>query len=172
MHKLFPVSFFILIAGLLVAAPAHAQTFVSLTHIPGLTESGDLPTLLRNLFLITIGFAAMLGVIMIAVGGVQYMGSDSFSSKGEGRKRIFSAVQGLFIILASYLILNTINPQLLNINIIVPPPTGAGAGSGSSSLILFHFPAGAESDQYLTNICINAKGTKVAVSGGATVCRL
>jgi hypothetical protein len=151
------------------SAPAPS-TFVSLTNIPGLTQSADLPTLLKNLFLITIGFAAILGVIMIAIGGVEYMGSDKVFTKTNGRNRIMAAFQGLFIILASYLILNTINPQLLSVNVLLPPG-GATGTSGSSGLVIFTFPPGGVADQNYMNECTNAHGTAQSDGNGNMVCK-
>ena len=63
---------------------------------------------------IVIGFAAVLAMVMIVMGGIEYMTSELISSKEEGRERIIHAVLGLLIALGAYLILNTINPQLLN----------------------------------------------------------
>jgi hypothetical protein len=61
-----------------------------------------------------IGIAAVLAVIMIVMGGIEYMTSELISSKEEGRHRITNAVIGLLIALGAYLILYTINPDLLN----------------------------------------------------------
>jgi hypothetical protein len=51
---------------------------------------------------------------MIVIGGLQYLSTDAVSGKNDGRARITQALQGLLLALLSYLILNTINPQILN----------------------------------------------------------
>ncbi|MBP7006793.1 MAG: M15 family metallopeptidase [Candidatus Pacebacteria bacterium] len=69
---------------------------------------------------IAIGIAAVLAVIMIVMGGIQYMTSELISSKEEGKKRITNAILGLLIALGAYLILFTINPNLLKLDVAVP----------------------------------------------------
>lgn len=70
---------------------------------------------------IAIGIAAVLAVIMIVMGGIQYMTSELISSKEEGKKRITNAILGLLIALGAYLILYTINPNLLKLDITIAP---------------------------------------------------
>jgi len=60
------------------------------------------------------GIAGVLAVVMIVWGGVQYMTTELVSSKEEGKKSIRNAIFGLVLALSAYLILNTINPELLN----------------------------------------------------------
>lgn len=62
-----------------------------------------------------IGIAAVLAMMMIITGGLQYMGSEVISEKNAGRERVTNAIMGLVLLLASYAILNTINPNLLNL---------------------------------------------------------
>lgn len=65
------------------------------------------------IFKIAIGFCGVLAVVMIVIGGVQYMGDESIFGKTEAKSRITSAIFGLLIALGSYALLNTINPDLL-----------------------------------------------------------
>src|SRR3989344_4112489 len=62
-----------------------------------------------------IGIAAVLAMVMIVMGGIEYMTSDFISSKEAGKDTIRNAILGLLIALGAYLILNTINPQLLSV---------------------------------------------------------
>jgi hypothetical protein len=63
--------------------------------------------------------ASILAVVMIILGGIQYMASGSMLSSGKkdqvngAKKRIAGGVIGLTIALLSYTILSTINPQLI-----------------------------------------------------------
>ena len=52
---------------------------------------------------------------MIVVGGMEYMTSELISSKEQGKTRITEALLGLVVALSAYALLNTINPELLNI---------------------------------------------------------
>ncbi len=62
---------------------------------------------------VLIGIAAVLAMIMIVAGGIQYMTSGLVSSKEAGKHRITNAIIGLLIALGAYIILFTINPNLL-----------------------------------------------------------
>lgn len=71
----------------------------------------------NNLFTFGIYIAGFLATIMIAVGGIQYMSTDAVSGKTEGRERITYAIMGLLLVLFSWILLNQINPDLLNLTI-------------------------------------------------------
>ncbi len=50
---------------------------------------------------------------MIAMGGIEYMGSELISSKEAGKDKIQNAIFGLLIALGAFALLNTIHPDLL-----------------------------------------------------------
>ncbi|OGG63664.1 hypothetical protein A3D66_03110 [Candidatus Kaiserbacteria bacterium RIFCSPHIGHO2_02_FULL_50_9] len=104
---------------LTTALYAQAQTeYVPLERLPGVTYTNDnVGGFVQSLFQISIGVAAFLAVIMIGIGGFQYMGGESISSKSEGRDKIVSAILGLLLLLGSFLLLNAINPSILNLSI-------------------------------------------------------
>lgn len=79
-----------------------------------------------------IQLAAVLAVIQIVIGGFEYAVSEAVTNKQEAKDRITQAVIGLLLGLTSYLILNTINPKLVELQIPIPKITcvihlGAGA---------------------------------------------
>jgi hypothetical protein len=76
-------------------------------------QTNSLSSYLNIIIRILIGVAAVLAMIMIVMGGIEYMTSGLVSSKEAGKKRITDALVGLLIVLVSYLILFTINPNLL-----------------------------------------------------------
>lgn len=129
-----------------VLAFAAQETFVSLTPLPGVTSATSFSGFLNAAFRIGLALAATLAVVMITIGGLEYMTTDSISGKSEGRERIQNAVIGLLIALLIWLILYTINPNLLNFNINIEPSPGSstqvsprtsttkgGAGLGGSN---------------------------------------
>jgi len=63
---------------------------------------------------LVIGIAAVLAMVMIVMGGIEYMTTELVSGKENGKDTIRNAILGLLIALGAYLILNTINPQLLS----------------------------------------------------------
>ncbi len=79
------------------------------------SQDNALSKYLNIMIRVAIGIAAVLAMVMIVMGGIEYMTSDLVSSKEEGKKRIRNALLGLVIALSAFLILNTINPELLNI---------------------------------------------------------
>ena len=84
------------------------------------------------------GFGGVLAVVMIVIGGIQWMGTDSIFDKNEGRERIKNALFGLLLMLSAYTLLNTINPQLVDIHIgfqKVGKVTSKGAGGYDPSSI-------------------------------------
>ncbi|MEK7552897.1 MAG: pilin [Patescibacteria group bacterium] len=85
-------------------------------RVTGLTEY------LKILFPMALGLAATLAVLMIAFGGIEYIwSSGSAGKKEQGRKRISEAILGLLLTLAAYLILRTINPDLVSLNFKIKP---------------------------------------------------
>jgi hypothetical protein len=85
----------------------------------GVTEgnSGDLGQFLAALFKFGLAIAAALAVVMIVWGGVEIMLSESVMTKTDGKKRVEDAIWGLLLALVSWLILWTINPDLVTFRI-------------------------------------------------------
>jgi len=77
------------------------------------TTSPDLAGFARNAFKFSIGIGAALAILMIVVGGFEYMGSESIGGKDSGKKKIQDALYGVLLLIFSYVLLNTINPDLL-----------------------------------------------------------
>ncbi len=95
--------------------------------IPGLTDVRSdvenrerFASYLSNIYIWGVSIAVVLSIIMIILGGIQYMTTDSVSNKSDGKNKIKGAVVGLILALGSWLILNTINPQLVNLRVTVP----------------------------------------------------
>ena len=69
----------------------------------------------------TIAIAGILAVVVITYAGIEYMVSEAVSSKEAAKKRIWSALSGLLLAFLSYLILYTLNPDLVtNLNLGIP----------------------------------------------------
>lgn len=109
---------FALFAG---ATLAHAAQYFPMAPIPGVTDRGQvvgLGSYLNTLFFLLIAVAATFAVVKITVSGLRYMMSEAFGSKASALSDIQSSLIGLVILLATYVILATINPCLVNFNII------------------------------------------------------
>ncbi len=102
-------------------------------------------------FLISV--VGVLAGIMLMIGGFQYLTSGGDASRAKkGKERIVNAIAGVVLALSSYLILNTINPQLVNLKV---PEIG-----------------GVKTQTFLIPLCedIAQGGVAVTQAGTATTC--
>lgn len=95
---------------------SETKTFATIPFLSGnnLTTQG----FVTALYQMAIGLAAVLVVIRLIMAGAKYMLSEVVSSKGQAKEDIQNALLGLVIILAAVLILGTINPKLVGLNIL------------------------------------------------------
>jgi hypothetical protein len=108
--------------------------YTPLEPIPGVTDNNltspqGFASLVNAIFKIMITTGALLAVLMLTIGGVQYMTSSSIGNKTAGLDRAKAAVYGMLLLAGIYIILNTINPHLLNFDFI------ACSGGGCQSSI-------------------------------------
>ncbi|MDD5318397.1 MAG: pilin [Candidatus Pacebacteria bacterium] len=115
------------------------QPYTPLTNIGNFVSATpvDFPTYLNSMYKLGIAAAGVLAVIMIVVGGIQYMTSEAIGSKEEGKDRIWSAIWGLVLALMSFIILNTINPKLLNLNLSISQVNGTAGTPATANNQLF-----------------------------------
>ena len=100
--------------------------YTPLEPIPGLTTDTngkyDLTTstgfanLISAVFKILISGGALIAVLSLTIGGVQYMTANSLGNKKNGLDRAKASIYGILLIAAIYIILNTLNPNLLKFN--------------------------------------------------------
>jgi hypothetical protein len=98
------------------------------------TKGITLVDYMKGLFVAAIGLAIVLAVVEIVIGGIGYVAAAVPSSKEEAKKRIGGAVGGLLLILLAYVLLQALNPKLLNVglNLEKVAVVGQEAGSGES----------------------------------------
>lgn len=93
--------------------------FIPLVGIPGFNPdtvtTGDYINLLYRY---SIGFAIFATFVQLMISGIQYIGSDVITDKSTAVNRIKSALLGLIIVLGAVVILETINPDLKNLNFL------------------------------------------------------
>ncbi len=68
---------------------------------------------------LVIGLTGVLAVIAIVIGGFQYVTAATLGGKSSGRDTIQNALIGLGLAISSYLILNSLNPALLNFDLSI-----------------------------------------------------
>lgn len=100
-----------------VTALAQRQiSYTPLEPLLGIDQSGNNPNFaafLGGFFTLLLTAGGIVAVATLVFAGIVYMTSEVVGKKDEARKRIQKAVWGLLILISSYLILNTINPNLL-----------------------------------------------------------
>lgn len=79
------------------------------------SQTDSLSVYLNIMIKVFIGLCAVLAVIMIVVGGIEYMTSELPESKSNGKNRILGAIFGLVLAVGAWTILYTINPDLLRV---------------------------------------------------------
>lgn len=130
---LFVLAFFVL------PVSVHAAIQYSpMILIPGMNTSGatSLPVLINSIYVLAIAVGAIFAVIKIALAGVKYSMDDVITSKQAAKDDIKGVLMGLAILLIPFIVLNTINPDLVNMNVLTSMsrmgqgvnPTGSGGG--------------------------------------------
>lgn len=93
-----------------------------------------LGTYLNLMIKIFIGLCAVLSVVMIVMGGVEYMTSELAHTKESGKEKIEHAILGLIIALGAWALLYTINPDLLKSDFNPPSATVTLPANGTCKL--------------------------------------
>lgn len=78
---------------------------------------------LSSVFGLAISVAAVLAVLQLSIAGFKYLTEESFTGKTDARKKITNAIVGLVLLLSSYLLLRTINPDLVENEFDIPTVT-------------------------------------------------
>lgn len=94
---------------------AGQSPFLSRLFDPNTTS---LAQFFNSLFKAAIVIGAMLAVLRLGYAGFVYMTSDIPGMKGNAKEIIQNAVLGLLLLLAVWLILRQINPQILNLDVL------------------------------------------------------
>lgn len=135
-HK-FTIVLFAVISAFVSVPAARAQIGLDFLNLSPGAEIGEV---LARLYVFGVGFVALTALVMMVIGGVQYMVTAGDRDPGPAKERIKNAIWGLILALASWLILYTINPDLtkkvipkpLEIKLVpatTPRPDALGAGA-------------------------------------------
>lgn len=119
--------------------------FAAFAPLADVSQSGKLSALynsdqnlgsyINSMFKVAISAGAIIAVIRLGVAGFKYMGSDMWSTKSKAREDIGEIFLGLLLLLSLWIILNQINPNLLNLNIVFPKTQGIAAPAPSYSIL-------------------------------------
>ena len=103
------------------AFAAEAELEGNYPPIGGVEASGGLIPYIRYVFLYGLATIGLAALIALVIGGLMYMSAGSITKTDEAKKYIWGAITGLLLGLSAYLILNTINPDLVNLKINLEP---------------------------------------------------
>lgn len=174
MKKIIPIlsgTIAALLTGVLIAhaeTPSDPSLYVPLAPLPIGPEGStilayNMSTYLGGAIKLLIALGAGLAVLMAIVGGVQRVASGiSPAAKQGANERITNAFIGLGLILTSYLILNSINPDLVNFKLDLP---AVGTSLNNSYLDATSTPSGGVSGPWPDD---SVERQKLS-SGGVTV---
>ncbi len=102
-----------------VNAPSSSTT-PPVTHYPPQGQ-GDLtafPTLISKIYIWSLGVAGLLALLMSVIGAYSYMTAAGNAERAsKGTEMIWASIIGLALLFGAYLLLNTINPELVNFRI-------------------------------------------------------
>ncbi len=161
-------------------APASSQkiTYIPLEPLPGQTLSngvytGNFSQLVGLFFNILLSLGAMVAVVTLVFGGITYMVSEIADKKSEAKRRIQTALLGLFLLLTCWLILHEINPNLTTFSLPgIDGPAGQQAPGSQAA-------AGGPTATPNNTDIINCEGAEVPTgkrlapnpSGGGYICQ-
>lgn len=87
-------------------------TFSDILDEKGYLQINFIPEYINGVYRFALGAGALIAVVMLMVGGIQYMIGSSVGSVETAKKRITNAVTGLVIMLGAYTMLALVNPAL------------------------------------------------------------
>ncbi len=167
----FALAFTILIVGFFIldTHTAFGQfSYTPLEKIPGASTAKTLPQYIEGIYKFGIWTVGIAALFMLTIGGFVYMtsgGNTSTLSRAKGY--ITDALIGLVLALVAYLILNVINPDLVNLNLskfsevggVLPPPPALGAPAAPSATYTGPVVAGCIDCQAVSGVPIKPVGS-------------
>lgn len=137
-----------------------AAEYVPLVGIPGLSNTPgtrNLPDLVNKTYIVLIGFGALAAAIKIAFAGIKWSMSDIITDKSQAKEDIKGSLLGLALLLIPYIVFKTINPDILNLDIL----------KGAVRIDLTEAPAAQvetlqQRNERIIDACIPAPGKQVS----------
>ncbi len=118
---------FVLVPTIVVAqTPNFSATTVAYTNpcsldaVRGTTTGAatTFPRCVNQIYVWSLGVAVLLALLMVVIGGYYYMTSGGNAEQAsKGKEYITGALVGIIILFCAYLLLNTINPDLVNFDL-------------------------------------------------------
>lgn len=137
----------VLICPIAAAAADEDYTLLEPSVLPGEQTSTTFENYVEQGFRTFLAVVVIIAIVMLTASGLQYIISGSGGGKGEAKTRALAAILGLLIALSAYLILRTINPDLVDLTLDIANrggeagragvaaefPTNTGGGGGNTN---------------------------------------
>jgi len=120
-------------------------------------EKGDavgLAGYIRAIYLFALGAVGAAALLTLVISGLIYMLSDTVFSKEQAKDYIWGAIGGIVLAFAAYLILFTINPDLVKIN---PPGLEIELPEAAEKEVEVPYRTTKESEEACKNSCLPGK---------------
>jgi hypothetical protein len=139
-------------------------------NLPGASSATSPGGWVEQFYQFALMIAGVLAFGVIIYGGIRYMTSvGNPSGEEEAKQWIWAALTGVLLLAGAYIILNIINPQLLNLTLpklaaistpasVAAPSANNGSGVGGSSS-----PGACQ-----TNSCLSGQTCTATQAGGTT----
>ncbi len=157
-------------------AEAATPCYKLLAPVGTLTSGGcyTLTQYLNGIFVTIIGIAGILAVVMIVICGIRLMTAASAGGKSEAKKCITNAIFGVLIAIGSWLLLNTLNPQLLKNDAqitVMASSTAPGSTYGPSTSGTFSWEVGPSCPKVVGQIASIVDPAQCGPGGPGVCCR-
>lgn len=127
-----------IISGIVSAVTAKAVAInVQVPGAQAVSASANPGGIVANFYSFALLISGILAFGAIVWGGIKYaLAAGNPSGQSEGKEWIMGALWGILLLAGAYLLLHTINPALINLNIqplspLTQPSTQSGGGGGS-----------------------------------------
>lgn len=107
--------FFIIYCSAFIASNVYAgyKTEVTIPYGPKANEEATLSSYVKGIYAFALGIVVITALAVLVVAGFMYMLSGTVTTQEKAKEYLWGAIGGLILALAAYLILYTINPDLL-----------------------------------------------------------
>ncbi|HTL39776.1 MAG TPA: hypothetical protein VL306_03115, partial [Methylomirabilota bacterium] len=122
MKKIFLITMLTLILTTPYLAAAQSTTTTNPCTVSAVQGSSNkltaLPQCINQVYKWSLGIGALLALLMTVIGGYYYMTSAGNAEQAsKGTEMIWGAIIGLVLLFGAYLLLNTINPDFVNLKV-------------------------------------------------------
>ncbi len=117
----------------------NGQAYQNQEKIPGFGQTSDFPTYMKQIINFLFATIGILAMFMLMIGAYQYlMAAGNIAKEENAKTTLSSAFSGLILGLIAYLLLQTINPDLVSFKLdalkggLTGTSTGTGTGAGAT----------------------------------------